>query len=390
MTTWTKKFENDLDRLLRHARKMSKRGLLVGHADEPTEQVTRFGNGVLVLIEGEGVPLLRSCQRQLAGRSRATSGFSPDEAQALLLEACQKAVEGTIKGAVADLRITLAQPLADVEVVEHADLILPTPRLIVGQTTYTRRDRTQFGPSTGPRRDFAPPLASTVVRTRGYATAKVLARRRFDDSLAIIELIAPPQNTGPEATGLRVTTESGGSLSFQWRGSIISARAVSGWQLITPYKQLAKAAAKDATKQTDWERRLLAATRWFMKGCRSDVAADRLAGAMVALECMFVAGKKEKGFKGDLIAERLTARFKLNEKTADEQIAWLKELYSARNDAIHEGRDFDYDLDVDRLLDLTRYALRGLVWHLNPKHNAKGKACRTYVAAMACSDPPTP
>jgi hypothetical protein len=62
-------------------------------------------------------------------------------------------------------------------------------------------------------------------------------------------------------------------------------------------------------------------------------------------------------------------------------------LTSGRNDAVHEGRDFVNDLEVDRLLDLLRHALVRLALHLDTSHRASGRSCRTYRQAMRCSAP---
>jgi hypothetical protein len=156
--------------------------------------------------------------------------------------------------------------------------------------------------------------------------------------------------------------------------------------LIPPYRQLSRAAARDEERRSDWERRVLAAVRWFSRACRSEWSADQLVGLMVALECLFVAGTTE-GNKGARIATRLTDRWKLNEMTAEEQEAWLRRLYRARNDAAHEGRDFVNDLEVERLADLAHVAIRGLAWHLVPAHRARGRSCRTFTEAMRCSGP---
>lgn len=144
------------------------------------------------------------------------------------------------------------------------------------------------------------------------------------------------------------------------------------------------AASRDEAARSDWQRRLLAATRWYSKGFRNEAPSDRLAGAMVALECLFVEGRKEPR-KGQLVASRLTERWKLNEMSQDEQRGWLERLYAGRNDAVHEGRDFVNDLEVERLFDLTRQALLGLLSHLDAAHRPRRRACKTWKEAMNCS-----
>jgi len=378
-------FESDLRRLLRHARRMSSKGIKVD-PEVQREQVVRINeNGTLVVVEGDGVRLLRALQRRLAGPSRAVSGSSGEETRALLLRACEQAVEGTIKTAIEALRATLAEPVQEWVITEPIDMILPVPRLTVGHTTYSNSipreaARLQYAIDRG----FAAPVRITRVSTRGFTTARILARQRFAESLAILDLATPPANVGSEMTAWRAG--DGGSVSFVRQGPILTDQVISGTRLVSPYRQLARAVGRQENARADWERRLIAATRWFSRSYRSEWPADRLASAMVALECVFIADRSEQT-KGSRIAERMTDRFKLNEQTRDQQLEWLLHLYRARNDAIHEGRDFLNDLEVDRLLDLTRYALIGFALHLDPSHRPRHRSCRTYDEAMRCSAP---
>jgi hypothetical protein len=367
---------------------MSRRGLQVEPGPVEGEHVVRVTeSGTLVLIEGDGIRLLRSLQRRLAGSSRARSGLSVVETRSVLVETCDQAVEGTIRGAIETLRATLDGPLGEMVIIEPVDMILPVHRLTVGRTAYSSRVSRDFARvPLGRERGFVAPVASTRVATRGFDTARVLARQRFAESLAVLDLASPPPNVGSEVTAWRDVSSGSGSLSFFRKGPILSKELISGTRLVPPYRQLALAVGREESERSDWERRLIAATRWFSRSYRSEWPADRLAAAMVALECLFVVDRSERE-KGSLIAERLTDRFKLNERTREQQIEWLKRLYRARNDAIHEGRDFVDDLDVDRLLDLLRYVVAMLAQHLDPSHRPRHRSCRTYDEAMRCSAP---
>jgi hypothetical protein len=61
---------------------------------------------------------------------------------------------------------------------------------------------------------------------------------------------------------------------------------------------------------------------------------------------------------------------------------WIRRLYRERNKAVHAGREFIEDLDIDRLLDLVQAAVRGASWHLHPLHRANG-ACTHYADTIA-------
>jgi hypothetical protein len=65
-----------------------------------------------------------------------------EEAEALLLEACEHAVDGTIVAAVAHLLKKIGAPLTTWTVGQAIDFMhIPTTRLTVGRTTYATRSR---------------------------------------------------------------------------------------------------------------------------------------------------------------------------------------------------------------------------------------------------------
>jgi hypothetical protein len=107
---------------------------------------------------------------------------------------------------------------------------------------------------------------------------------------------------------------------------------------------------------------------------------------MVALESLFLDGERHD--KGRFIAERLTQRYRYRQHdlTEADQIDWLWGLYRIRNEAAHEGHEVLNDLEVDRLLDLTRMVALYSSLHLDPEHRQPRRACRTYAQAMRCSD----
>ena len=70
--------------------------------------------------------------------------------------------------------------------------------------------------------------------------------------------------------------------------------------------------------------------------------------------------------------------------SADDQEAWLAELYRRRNDAAHEGREYLNDLEIEEFLDLVRYTVRYAAEHLSCKHGGRRGICRTYDQALAC------
>lgn len=386
-------FEADLRRLLRLSRKASQEPFQVPPGTTEVE-VPLFGSGMMrstprafVRVLDDDMPLFRSLQRRLTGSARKRSGLSPDEADAVLMEACVEAVAGRIKDGVASVLDTLAEKPGEWVITEPVDLLLPAanPRLVVGRTTYsTRPPRLMVEAGFAQRQRFIPPFATTRVVSRGSVTARVLARHAFAESAAILDLIARPGNTGSEATAVRRASDRTAGPAFSRTGLFVRDDMISGTRLASPFVYLSRAAGRDDANRSDWQRRVLAATRWLSRAHRSEWAADRLVSAMVALESLFIAGERHKG---DLIAKRLTARFHLKGETESDQIAWLSRLYQDRNKAAHEGREVVDDLEVDRLLDLTHTVVRVSAFHLDPDHRDPRRACRTYAQALRCHKP---
>ena len=334
------------------------------------------------MVDDEAMPLFRSLQRRLAGSARKHSGLSPDETDALLMQACERAVSGRVKDAVAELLDTLGEEPEEWVVTEPVDIFLPpgVPRLRVGRTTYSQRlPRLPAGQKFVGR--FVPPVATARVVSRGAATARVLARETFAESGAILDLIVPPANTGSEATVVRRRSDPPRGPGYSRPGWFLGTVPISEGRLPAPFLYLSRAAGRDEANRSEWQRRVLAAARWYSRGHRSESASDRIVSAMVALESLFVVGRREPQ-KGVLIAERATQRLRAGGMTEDEQRAWLRRLYQVRNDAAHEGREVLDDLEVDRLLDLTNVAVRVSVYHLDPDHREPRRACRTYAEAM--------
>ena len=312
-----------------------------------------------------------------------------NEADALLMRACEKAVSGRVKDAVADLLDTLGEEPEEWVVTEPVNIFLPPDvlRLVVGRTTYSQRlPRLPAGQVFG-RALFVPPVATARIVSRGVTTAQALAREAFAESAAILDLIAPPGNTGSEATVVRRRGDPPHGPGYSRSGWFLGSVPISGTRFAPPYLYLSRAAARDETRRSDWQRRVLAAVRWFSRAHRSEWAADRLVSAMVALESLFLDGERHD--KGRFIAERLTLRYRYRHQdlTEEDQIEWLRGLYRIRNEAAHEGREVLNDLEVDRLVDLTRMVTLYSAVHLDPDHRNPRRVCRTYEQAMRCSAP---
>jgi hypothetical protein len=154
------------------------------------------------------------------------------------------------------------------------------------------------------REQFGPPIAYLKVQARGGQTARFLAAERFADSASILDLIERPKLDPPVGEAMLVRENGGGARFVPARiprfihPNYVDPRG----RLVPPFRQLSRAAAKDEDARSDWERRVLAATRWLSRALDSARPADRLVANMVALECLFIAG--ERTYKGAHIASR--------------------------------------------------------------------------------------
>lgn len=155
-----------------------------------------------------------------------------------------------------------------------------------------------------------------------------------------------------------------------------------GGRIHPHYRPLSDAASRADAERTEWERRAVASARWFARATQTFWPSEALISCMTALECLFVRDRGVRD-KGAAIANRSTERWVTRGRTVEDEREWLRTLYRARNDAVHEGRKFVEDLEVDRLVDLTAYAVRWGAWHLYPYHAHSQRACATFDEVMA-------
>jgi hypothetical protein len=381
-------FSRDVARLFRRARKEAGR--------YPTDGATPYRHrnergATAIVLSGEGLRLLQTLTSRIVGQSRFDVGLSAKAAESLLFDACNRAVDGD--GDDAALRWLISElnsPVEDWLVVEAVDLLLVgKKRLHLGRSTFTT-----YVPQRASQRidrdwlkEFPSDCyVSVVVTARDSVSARVLAQEAFSDSRTLLDLIDPPTPSAPPGTFVAVplARRGGGGISFSRDGWIIDAGWFAGnGQLVSPYAQLSRAFSKEESIRTDWERRVVASTRWLSRAYRSSNTADRLVSLMTVLEALLIESRKE-GNKGQLIATRLTERIRRRSITHSDQVQWLTDLYARRNDAIHEGREYLKDIEVEDLLEMVRYTVRYAAEHLASKHAGRGRVCQTFTEAMAC------
>ena len=376
-------FRADLQRLLEAARASK------GHVSAPSWPFALFTTeaGGAYVLEGEHLSLMRRLERQLAGASRRTHGMSRIEARGLLRNACNRAVTEGTRPALKAFASDVAAPVHDwLVVMPLGGSHLPSRRLRVGACILApaipRSLAVKRLQARGENLGMKPPVAYTKVAARGSAAAVALARERLAEAASLLDLIRPPDPVNDQVALLR---RGDGPRDLAW--------ARGGWliddqwtdergRLAEPYGRLERALRRDADQRSEWERRVLAACRWFSNGWRSEWTADRLVAFISALECLFVASGDPKGAT---IARRVTERFRLPEHSFSEQEGWLLQLYRDRSAAVHEGQDYLAEMHVERLAELTRIATQHAARHLLANHELHPKrSCRTFAAATSC------
>jgi hypothetical protein len=335
-----------------------------------------------LLFRGESLAALRALQTALAESALARGGPSRKAAENLLTRACSMSVVQGSEEAIAWITAELAEPPGRWLFVESIVAYLPKQELHLGGCRLARDVPTDTVPEPVEprlREHLTPPLIIAEVEARDEESARLLARDRIDEAVAILVLATRYRGShAPHALRRSDDTTSLGGGSKV----LIGPEFWDDEGRVHPfYRSMSDAAARTDEERSDWERRVLASVRWFAKAAETFWPSEALTACMTALECLFVKDQSTKN-KGAAIANRFTERWVARGWSADEQREWLRRLYRARNDAIHEGRRFVEDLEVDRLVDLTAYAVRWGGWHLSPSHADGQGACSDFDQVM--------
>jgi hypothetical protein len=142
-------------------------------------------------------------------------------------------------------------------------------------------------------------------------------------------------------------------------------------------RELSDAMSRPDDARTDWERRTVAACRWYHRAMTARWPSASLAGCFTALECLFVEGRGEPN-KGELVAARVARQNpRIPGVERDGVGDWLLEFYRRRNETVHEGISYADELEVARLEDLTSAAVFWASGHLDRDHRIAGP-CETF------------
>jgi hypothetical protein len=350
--------------------------------DEATLWVTARQEPSL-LFRGESLDIFRSVQGRLAASALARGGPSRKAIERHLIEACTVSATSGEAAALALLEDRLRQPPGRWIVAEGIDAHVPQDDLSLGACRFYRSLPDWLVGEhilMSARERLKGPVVLVEVEAHDENSARLIAHDRFAEARSILTLGGQrggslPANLVIHPTD-RVTVTAG-------PGPLIAPSLWDSEGRVHPtLRGLSDAAARAEDQRSDWERRAIAAARWWTKAARSVWPSEALTSAMTALECLLVEGRGVAN-KGEEIAKRASERWVFKRHTRDEQEQWLRALYRARNQAVHEGRQYVEDLEVDRLIDLTAQAATWGAWHLSDYHSESGKPCESFGEVMS-------
>ena len=338
-------------------------------------------------LQGRAFELLDWLARSLAAPALQQGGLSYDEARDTLLRSCFTAKLHGAEAAIADLESLLAQPPREWHILRPLRAALPRDPFQIGACTVQRGLPAKLGLGEGwlGEDEFPALTIATMVVARDDDTAAVLAEQHFGEAFGLVQVF--DQQGSPTLGDARAIVNDKGTISVNLdprRAFYFSGFIAKDGELPPRLQPASDAAARSMDKRTDWERRVIAAARWFSNGMASPWPSEKLVSLFVALEALFVAGRSESGNKKGYIADRLTARLAVDGRTSEEQRAWLISLYDHRNDAVHEARDFLDDFEVAELGKLVGRSMHWAMDHLVSDHRREHRPCADFADVMQC------
>ena len=336
-----------------------------------------------LLFRGQALDLLHSLSSSLAGSALARGGPSRKAMETLLVEACTiRATDGD-DAALDFIEQRLGEPRGTWTIVEPILALVPAENVPLGACHLfpaLPKDFVWQEIDESVRNQISGPVAVVEVKARDLASAQVLAHDRIAEAHAILWLASHQRGS----VGRQLVLQPGERVSIS--GGETALIAPARWddegRVHPTLSGLSEAAGREDESRTDWEKRVVAAARWFANAAESSWPSEALTSCMAALECLFVSGMDVRR-KGREIARHVSARWVRKTMSCDEQEEWLRELYRARNAAVHEGRRYVEDLEVERLIDITRRSVTWGAWHLARDHSDDGTPCQTFEEVMA-------
>jgi len=323
-------------------------------------------------FEGHNFDLLHTLSSSIAGSALESGGRDRDDVASLIVAAIRVGRTSGLQEATSHMDTELAMPLTTWKVGQSIRLWNPNVSRI-GRTEILRSatDLPELGPQIDEwiNRDhgLSYPMLVASVNALDSQSAIRMAEDCFEEALAVLTFASPGWGTSEPPRMVLGSTPS-------FRSGRIESYSPpfvdgSGWFGFGT-SALERAARKDLTSRTDWEARVLTATRWYRRALVDTWPSAILNDCMIALEILFV--KETSGSKKDKIADRVSTRFRLPTKSEDQLHAWLVALYDGRNGVVHVGEHYLQDTETADLRTLVYSSVKWASGHLDDDHSHDG------------------
>jgi len=369
-------------------------GRLVGlvefgvRADRPGPFLLSGMGDESVMISGEALSILETLQGRLASSALASGGPNRTFVGDLVVEACRLARDRGPDAGISWLDEALTKQITPWTIITGVLGHFPAAPMRVGRTMLYPVLPPDIAAGLGDPRflevHIDRPVLVAMVDARDRESAKRRANDLFDEARSVLALAGSAQRWRTPVITIHESgpvSSSGTAESF-----LLHIRGALDQSHIRGLEAAAERAPED---RNDWENRCLAACRWYRKASTTDWPSEALAASMTVLECLFVEGRQIHN-KGVAIAEKVAPNWRLPDFGAESAMHdWIVEMYRRRNEAVHSGAHYLKDVEVDRLLALTQYAVRWGAWHLDPDHDhgERDGPCTSFAEATSSERP---
>jgi muconolactone delta-isomerase len=339
-----------------------------------------------LLFHGDAVDHLDAIVSQLTRSALAHGGFKAEALAGHVASACRMA---TADEAIEHLAHVLTQPATEHTFGEaiRAHFLAAGP-ITIGRCLLHRSLESAV-PNDPPealqtwqKNDYPGAVITATVTAHDADSAYLRAVDAIDEAKAIMWLVSEQSDRARRAPTL---TLKDGRIAMHSSGGTpaLGNLYLTDELLFPPYTHISGAAAKEPDERNEWERRVIAAARWHYQAGTTTWPSAALTASMTALEALLL----EPGLKGKGGHLAGTLRDLGAQPWGPPDVKftkWFADLYDHRNDTTHEGHSYEEDLNVGRLLTITRLTIRWAADHLDRFHpSTHGRACTTLDEALA-------
>lgn len=238
-------------------------------------------------LQGRAFAQLEELSAAISAPALGGAGLSRDEARELLLRGCYIAKREGPDAALASVEAWLELPPRKWTVIRPFRAPLPGDPFEIGQSQIRHGlpGELGFGNDWFGSEDFPALMILTSVMARDDDSAAVIGEQRIGESLGLLHSFDP--NGSPTLGEARAIVDDSGAITVNPDPRValhLSMFIAKDGSLPRSLASASRAAAKPPDERTDWERRVIAAARWFSKGMSSSWPSERLVSLFVALK----------------------------------------------------------------------------------------------------------